>query len=199
MKAVLIADGNYITKIAKNDYGLRHSNLPHSLFNIFEQYRDLIKEVDLHLLRIRYHDSPAFLPNNDPTAEEQKEYDKKEFFFKKHITPYQRIDLIRGRCQRITVNGNYEYNQKGVDVNMAIDIVQYSATVDTIIVVSADSDLIPAFVLAKTKGAEVVLVTSEKVKRFPDSSVDKLINAADLHFVIEKEMLKKSSQMSIKR
>lgn len=198
MKAIIIVDGGYLTQIVKNDYDLKHSNLPHSIFNIFENYRSLVKDTDLHLLRIRYHDSPAFLSNN-PSSEEQKKYDEKEMIFSRHINSYQRIDLIKGRCQKLSEDGHYSYKQKGVDVNMAIDIVQYSAMVDTIIVVSSDSDLIPAFELAKTKGAEIVLVTSDNINRLPDGSVDRLIRSADLNFMIKREMLTKRSEMALKR
>jgi uncharacterized LabA/DUF88 family protein len=197
MKAIIIVDGGYLTQIVKNDYDLKHSNLPHSIFNIFENYRSLVKDTDLHLLRIRYHDSPAFLSNN-PSSEEQKKYDEKEMIFSRHINSYQRIDLIKGRCQKLSEGGHYSYKQKGVDVNMAIDIVQYSAMVDAI-VVSSDSDLIPAFELAKTKGAEIVLVTSNNVNRLPGGSVDSLIRSADLNFMIKKEMLTKRSERALKR
>jgi uncharacterized LabA/DUF88 family protein len=197
MKAIIIVDGGYLTQIVKNDYDLKHSNLPHSIFNIFENYRSLVRDTDLHLLRIRYHDSPAFLSNN-PSSEEQKKYDEKEMIFSRHINSYQRIDLIKGRCQKLSEGGHYSYKQKGVDVNMAIDIVQYSAMVDAI-VVSSDSDLIPAFELAKTKGAEIVLVTSNNVNRLPGGSVDSLIRSADLNFMIKKEMLTKRSERALKR
>jgi uncharacterized LabA/DUF88 family protein len=118
--------------------------------------------------------------------------------FSRHINSYQRIDLIKGRCQKLSEGGHYSYKQKGVDVNMAIDIVQYSAMVDAI-VVSSDSDLIPAFELAKTKGAEIVLVTSNNVNRLPGGSVDSLIRSADLNFMIKKEMLTKRSERALKR
>lgn len=198
MKAIVIVDGGYLTQITRNDYNLKHSNLPHSLFNIFDKYQNSVANTDFHLLRVRYHDSPAFLPDN-PSPEEQQKYDQKEQIFAKHIEAYQRIDLVRGRCQKLKEGGAFSYKQKGVDVNMAIDIVQYSSMLDTIIVVSSDSDLIPAFLLAKTKGAEIVLVTSSKMNRVPNGSVDKLIRSADLHFSVERETLTKNSPWALTR
>ena len=50
-----------------------------------------------------------------------------------------------------------KYHEKGVDVHMALDILvnTYERKVDKIVLVSSDTDLIPAIRLALTKGVQV--------------------------------------------
>lgn len=52
------------------------------------------------------------------------------------------------------------YHEKGVDVQIAIDVVKaaYEATCKRIYLVTSDTDLIPAIQLAKNKGVEVIYV-----------------------------------------
>ncbi len=51
--------------------------------------------------------------------------------------------------------------EKGVDVRLGVDIVEFSIEKPAIYVVSSDSDLIPAIVSARTNGARVVYVAIE--------------------------------------
>ena len=196
MNCIAIIDGNYINNVAKQ-YKMRNSNLPHSIFNVFERYK---KEYcsNLHLLRIRYHDSPGYL-SNPPTNDEQKHYDTKESFFTKHIKNYSRMELVRGRCvKREFDNGTPKYEQKGVDVNIAIDIIKYSKTISSLLVFTLDSDLIPAFDLGRNNGAETILVTSEQIKVSPGGSIEKLIHACDVHITMKEQDFKDNNSFSKK-
>ena len=55
---------------------------------------------------------------------------------------------------------NGVYKEKGVDVQMAVDIVRaaYEQTCDRILLISSDTDLIPAIEIARSKGVEIVYV-----------------------------------------
>ncbi len=52
------------------------------------------------------------------------------------------------------------YHEKGVDVQMAVDIciTAYEQTCDTVFLISSDTDLIPAIHIAMKKGIEIVYV-----------------------------------------
>ncbi len=52
------------------------------------------------------------------------------------------------------------YHEKGVDVQMAVDIVRaaYEGTCHRILLISSDTDLIPAIEIARNKGIEIVYI-----------------------------------------
>lgn len=54
-----------------------------------------------------------------------------------------------------------DISQKGVDLRIGLDIatLAFRRTVDTIVVAAGDSDLVPAFKLARREGLRVLLVT----------------------------------------
>jgi len=178
MKAVVLIDGNYLYKSASEAFG---SNIkpkyPDCAFNIFHHYRHQNELQSLHLLRVRYHDSGACDENSDFSRKKQKFLDS--------LKSNKRFDVILGRCRKL----GSEYTQKGVDVNIAIDIIRYSLYVDTLILISGDSDLIPAIELAKDRGSEIVVYISPHHKIIPGSSIDRLIKSADDYYLLDKTML----------
>ena len=56
------------------------------------------------------------------------------------------------------------FEQKGVDMRIGLDVATYSTsrTVDRLILVSGDTDCIPAMKLARINGVQIVLVTFPK-------------------------------------
>lgn len=75
--------------------------------------------------------------------------------------------------------------EKGVDVRLGVDIVSFAGKDRTIYVVSSDTDIIPAIVNAKNKGAKVVYVAIE------GSEIDAIAKSASLMEVIKiKDILK---------
>ncbi len=176
MKAVLLIDGNYLYKAAFEVFK-KKPKYPDCAFNIFNHYKTKNSLEHLHILRVRYHDSGP--------CDDQGKFAEKKRKFLDSLKNQPRVDVILGRCRKL----KDIYSQKGVDVNIAIDIVRYSLYVDTIIVVSGDSDLIPAIQLSKDRGSEVIVYISPHHKISPGSSVHKLINTADHHYKITEEML----------
>ena len=61
---------------------------------------------------------------------------------------------------KICGNKDYRFQEKGVDVGLAVDIVRDTLKdeVDKIILASSDTDLIPAILLAKSEGKDVVYI-----------------------------------------
>jgi uncharacterized LabA/DUF88 family protein len=169
MKCIIIVDGAYLQKIAVEVYGLKNPNLPHSLFNIFDLYKQNSDSNNLNLLKIRFHDSLPFM-SKPGTDDQIKRFNKKQDVFQKRLLNYSDIEIEYGRCVRIhdTQNG---YVQKGVDVNIAIDILVYSHHVDHMIIVSGDSDLEPALKHIKGTGVKTALVCSETIKEYHDSTL----------------------------
>lgn len=72
-----------------------------------------------------------------------------------------------------------DISQKGVDLRIGLDIARLALreTVDLIVVVSGDSDLIPAFKFARREGLQVLLVPFDHgVKRELKAHADRVID-----------------------
>ncbi len=70
--------------------------------------------------------------------------------------------LLEGSLQLSELQANdvtYDVEQKGVDIKMALDIaaLAYKRLVDRIVLVTGDSDFVPAAKLARREGIDVVL------------------------------------------
>jgi len=182
MRAIMIVDGNYLFKTAR-DFEKNNPKYPDCFYNIIEYYENSTNS-QIHLVRIRFHDS-------EPCKGGSREIHEKRQRFHNKLRDTSRVDVILGRCQHIDT----KYTQKGVDVNMALDIVRYAQDIDSIIVVSGDSDLVPAFDAARDRGAEIILVLSPHHFYQSDNyseSIGKLIQASDLYFKLTEEMLFKT-------
>jgi len=77
------------------------------------------------------------------------------------------------------------YHEKGVDVKMAVDMLvgAYENIYDTVILISSDTDLVPAIRKVKQKGKKIEYVgfahePSLGIKRY--STVTKLLSKQDL-------------------
>lgn len=75
------------------------------------------------------------------------------------------------------------FEQKGVDMQLGLDIASFSANkaVDRIAVLTADTDLIPAFAYARQAGLQVVLIGLDPISR---KQSDELTAQVDLHRVV---------------
>ena len=60
-------------------------------------------------------------------------------------------------------NQDYHFQEKGVDVGLAVDLVKDALTdsVDEIVLLSSDTDLIPAILVAKEAGKKIIYVGFE--------------------------------------
>lgn len=76
------------------------------------------------------------------------------------------------------------FEQKGVDMRLGLDIASYSVKrlVDRIAVITADTDMVPAFKLARQSGLQVVLVVMAAINQPPHKE---LYAHADLHRVVQ--------------
>jgi uncharacterized LabA/DUF88 family protein len=65
-------------------------------------------------------------------------------------------------CDECRVCGlkDYKFQEKGVDVGLAVDIVKdvLSGDAERVIIVSSDTDLLPAIRIARQKRAEIVYI-----------------------------------------
>ncbi|HTI01221.1 MAG TPA: NYN domain-containing protein [Acidisoma sp.] len=148
--------------------------------------------ADEDLIRVLYYDCALFegdvpLPVSGQTKSYTannnwlRELGKKDFFairlgilkfrgFKPKRTPITPATLSDSDFQPV-------FEQKGVDMRIGLDIASYSdsRSVDRFIIVTADTDCVPAFKHARKAGIQVVLV------QFPNSrQVGELMEHADI-------------------
>jgi uncharacterized LabA/DUF88 family protein len=95
-----------------------------------------------------------------------------------------RFQFRQGKLQRIGA----EFKQKRVDIWMAVDLVRMSSNrqIEKAILVTGDSDLVPAIEAARDEGVVVVLFYS------PNSRHDELLQACDERYEITRNLIEKT-------
>lgn len=175
MKAVIFIDGNNLYHNLKQ-MKIKPSNLD------FEKFTRLIsKHFNVELQEARYYNSvPTIRDGKDiyfshlKFIDDLKKIPKFKVFTRKlqvHSTKellkekqelIESMDLCKS-CKPIVEEnllgaiGNVKKKEKGVDIMIAIDIVEHAINKKTeaIILVSGDADFIPALDLAKKNGIEI--------------------------------------------
>lgn len=116
---------------------------------------------------------------------------------KKLLADQQRL-LARLKNQNFSYSLGYllktdRFHEKGVDVNIAVDILvgAYEDLYDRLILVSSDTDLLPAIIKTKEKGKEVEYVGFSHQPSFAlirHATETRLLRKEDLtHFVCKKK------------
>lgn len=118
-----------------------------------------------------------------PTPEERSRFAAMDAFIF-NLKKLPRFQFRQGKLQRI---GN-EYKQKRVDIWMAVDLVRMSSNrqIEKAILITGDSDLVPAIEAARDEGVVVVLFYS------PDSRHDELLQACDERYEITRNLVEKT-------
>jgi len=148
MLAVFI-DGGYIDKVLQEefdgcrvDYGLLARLLA----------------GDTEVLRTYYYSSPPHLSH--PASEEERARQAGSDSFFRALSRLPRFEVRLGKCERrYDVNGEVYYEQKRVDVLMAVDMVLLATKhrIERAVLLTGDSDLIPAIEVVRNEGVLVHL------------------------------------------
>ena len=90
---------------------------------------------------------------------ERRKYGQKEFFFKANLYPF--VEIRKKPLQFVNSKGIF---QKGVDVELAVDLVSnaFNNTYDTAVLFSGDVDLIESLKLVKNLGKQVIVFSHKK-------------------------------------
>lgn len=122
-------------------------------FDKFEFAKRISKQQNLSYKHLFYYTSPPF-QGAFPTEDEKKRkegYDK----FVASLSKNKDISVREGRCQKIiNQDGGMEYNQKGVDTLLTIDLSHIKEDypkIKKIILVSSDTDFCPSIKDIKKK------------------------------------------------
>ncbi|MCH8519875.1 MAG: NYN domain-containing protein [Nanoarchaeota archaeon] len=184
-RTILFIDGGFLSKLSKY-LGGENGYLK---FDIIELSHLIAKKENLKLELIYYYTAPPFI-SNSPSIEERKRkesYDK----FENKITKNKIIQLKEGRCQRLKENGEFVYNQKGVDNLLTIDLIEVSfkfPDIKNVILIACDTDFIPAINNAYTKGIKTILYTYFDRNRYSNfSRSNELLQNVEKYQLITRE------------
>ena len=168
-KAAVFMDGGHVRVLAKR---AGHVYDPYYIEKIAAACVDQTQE---DVLRVLYYDCAPYSGTvKQPVSGTQKIYTGNDLWLKKLAAKdlfAVRLGVLKFRGFRAKsiplvpsklTDADFDavFEQKGVDMRIGLDIALYSAErlVDRIIAVTADTDCIPAFKLARKAGLQVVLV-----------------------------------------
>jgi len=119
--------------------------------------------------------------SNPPTEEERRRFSSMDKFVYT-IKRLPRFDVKLGRLGCVAG----EFVQKRVDISLAVDLVRMSCmrVMGKAVMVTGDSDFVPAIEAAKEMGVLVTLYYS------PSSIHDELLSAVDESFVITEGLIR---------
>lgn len=168
MQRIVLIDGENLV------YGLRHllgtddEKAERSAINGFD-FRGLIEEILQDNLptqilwfgaRLRVYDDTEELRTKSEAAVRQQSYFVNEI--QKQKITFIKVGYLRAReveCE--AGHTSWKLTEKGVDVGLAVRIVGEANSSTEIVVVSADTDLLPAFKAATKLGARLIHIGYE--------------------------------------
>lgn len=171
MKSAIFIDGIHIEKFQL------HSGRQIS----FQKLGDELTKGDFRVRTYYYSAMPHL--SERPTKEELELYGKIERFHEA-LSKIPRFEIKLGRIQRI----NGKYTQKGVDMQLGVDMVQMSANklIDKAILLANDSDFV--YAIRKAKDAGVVITLAH----FPNDKINpELEKAADERIQLDESFVTK--------
>ena len=118
--------------------------------------------------------------SNPPTGEESSRYARMDKFINR-LTRLNRFQVRLGKLGRV----GDEFVQKRVDILLAVELVRlsWSKSIGTAVLVTGDSDFVPAVEAAKDAGVLVQLWYSRNAVH------NELISAVDEFFPITQELI----------
>jgi uncharacterized LabA/DUF88 family protein len=148
----------------------------------------LARKNNFFVRNIYLYDAPPFqsMKPNEKEKKMKEDYDKFVSFFRK-----EGIVVREGRTQRLKIGNSFIYHQKGVDMLLGIDMVgvlKEFPKLNTVVLVSGDSDFVPAVEKVKSFDVKVILWTYfERNRKSPFSRSNHLINSVDEFIKLTKE------------
>jgi uncharacterized LabA/DUF88 family protein len=178
LKVSVLIDGGHTRVLAKKA-GFTHDP------NYIEKIAHAAVEPDEALLRILYYDCAPYVGKvKQPVSGADPELKGSDAWLRelasKNLFAVRRVVLkFRGfKPKHVPIGGKAltdadfvpDFEQKGVDMRIGLDIASHAAlrSVDRIILLSGDTDCIPAMKHARISGLQVVLVTFPGVRVAPE-------------------------------
>ncbi|MFP4171264.1 MAG: NYN domain-containing protein [Methanomassiliicoccales archaeon] len=173
-KAAVFIDNGYFSKVLKQDFDQARIS--------YETFSDIICR-GCSRFRTYVYDCPPY-QSSSPTEEERERKSRADRFYHT-LESLPRFMVRLGRLRKV----GRGFEQKGVDVLLSVDLVKLSSTrqINRAILVTGDSDFVPAIDAAKETGVLVEVCYS------PNHHVSRhLLQSCDDRFHITNDMIEKS-------
>ena len=182
-KAIVFIDEGFLSKLSKH-FGKGE----YLKFHRKDFAEEISKKINLKCEKIFLYTAAPF----QSSSPDKKEIKRKEGYDKfKHSLVKEGIEFREGRCQRLKIDGEFEYKQKAVDILLARDLMNIKVSfpeVNKIILVSSDTDFVPIIDDLVKKGIEVILFTYfDKKRGSPFSLSNHLFKACSRYVKLNKE------------
>lgn len=149
-RCAIFIDAGYFEKILLNDFSGTRID--------YEKLVDELTGSDTRL-RAYYYNCPPFA-GSTPTIDEARRQSQADRFYQA-LRMLPRFEVRLGKLARRSCDacGNMIFQQRRVDIKIAVDLVSLSAknTINKAVLIAGDSDLIPAVEAAKDSGVVVHL------------------------------------------
>jgi len=169
-KAAVFIDGGYLARVLKDEHG-----------EVAVDFASLSEKLCQGCDRLRtYYYTCMPYQSSPPTAEERERYASMDRF----IYSLRRIPRFEVRLGKLSyIKGDFV--QKRVDVLLSVDLVRMSwgRQIQRAVLLSGDSDLVPAVQAAKEAGILTQVYYSRR------SVHDELLQACDDRFEITRELI----------
>ena len=179
-RAVVLLDGGYLSALLREEGTVVSKNLRTPLPLNHEAFCDHLLKPDEERVRTYYYTCMPY--QSDPPTNDEKERYRRHSQFIYNLKRCNRFEVRLGRLKRV----RDDFEQKRVDVLLSVDLVRMSwgKQIDRAILVTADSDFVPAVQAAKEAGVITKLAYS------PDLPVNnELLEAFDERIEITKDLL----------
>ncbi len=183
-KAAFFIDGGFFSKVL-GDMGRPQIDYAKFSDNACGQHQRL---------RTYYYDCLPFR-SDTPSIEEQRLYSNKQRFFSKlELLPRFEVKLGRLAPRGNDSYGKPIFQQKKVDVLFSVDVVRMSwaKQIERAIILTGDSDFVPAVTAAKDTGVIVELLYYKSPHERGPSTHDELIKAVDERSEINRTLVDNS-------
>ncbi|MFH1918245.1 MAG: NYN domain-containing protein [Nanoarchaeota archaeon] len=182
---LVFLDEGFIYKLSKYFGGGKSIKFDRAVFA-----KNLSAKQKLFCKKIFYYNAPPF-QGEFPTKDEELRREGYDNFIK-GLTKCKDVLIREGRCQRLKIDGKFEYKQKGVDVFLAMDLTNIPTkhpNIKKIILVSSDSDFVPVIKNLQEQGIKTILYTyyEGKNRRSIFSTSNELIKSVHKYVRLTKE------------
>jgi uncharacterized LabA/DUF88 family protein len=181
-RVVVLLDGGYLSALLKQEGTASKDGRIIAFPLNYEDFCNNLVAADEERVRTYYYTCMPY-QSNPPTDEEKERYRRHNQFIY-NLKRYNRFEVRLGRLKKV----KDEFEQKRVDVLLSVDLVRMSwgKQIDRAIIVTADSDFVPAVQAAKEAGVITKLAYSSSL---PVNN--ELLEAFDERIEITKDLLKK--------
>jgi uncharacterized LabA/DUF88 family protein len=183
-KALVMIDAGFLSKVS---YKLGECH--YFKYDLLKFSKLLTGKQNLIFNHLFFYNSPPF-QSPSPTKEEKKRKEDYDSFIAK-LDQNENVTIREGRCQRLKIDGEYKYKQKGVDTLITMDLMDTpieNPKIKTIILIASDSDFVPVIERLKRLGIKVILYTYfERNRNSKFSTSNKLLSSVNRYVKLTKQ------------